>query len=165
MSYTLKQHLAYSVWANERLTETLETVDESLLFSEVKSSFPSIAKTLLHAWDAEVIWLNRLQGVSLDSWPSQNFSGGKKELLEGIVRSAKSLAAFVESQEMDFSSTTVRYKNLKGDLFEDKVEDMLFHVINHGTYHRGQVTTLLHQLGITKIQSMDIIFYLRSLKK
>ncbi len=165
MSYTIGQHLAYSVWATERLKETLDAVDETLLFAEVKSSFSSIAKTLLHAWDAEVIWLKRLQGVSLDSWPSQNFKGGKKELLEGIVQSARDLSAFVESKGVDYVSTTVQYKNLKGDSFENQVEDMLFHVVNHGTYHRGQVTTLLHQLGVTKIQSMDIIFYLRTLKK
>lgn len=165
MSYSIQQHLTYSIWAAERLKETLDTVDESILFAEVKSSFPSIAKTLLHAWDAEVIWLKRLQGVSLDSWPSQNFKGGKKELLEGIVQSARDLSAFVESKGVDYVSTTVQYKNLKGDSFENQVEDLLFHVVNHGTYHRGQVTTLLHQLGVTKIQSMDIIFYLRTLKK
>lgn len=165
MSYTIQQHLAYSVWANERLVETLRTMDESLLLVEVKSSFPSIAKTLLHGWDAEVIWLKRLQGVNLDTWPSQNFAGGKKELLEGFVQSAKNLKAFVESKGVDFLSTMVNYKNLKGDIFEDRVEDILVHVVNHGTYHRGQVITLLHQVGITKIQSMDIIFYLRSLKK
>lgn len=165
MSYTIGQHLAYSVWAAERLKETLDALDESILFAEVKSSFPSIAKTLLHAWDAEVIWLKRLQGVSLDAWPSQNFKGGKKELLEGIVQSARDLSAFVESKGMDYVSTTVQYKNLKGDLFENRVEDMLFHVVNHGTYHRGQVTTLLHQLGVTKIKGMDIIYYLRELNK
>lgn len=165
MSYTIGQHLAYSVWATERLKETLDAVDEAILFSEVKSSFSSIAKTLLHAWDAEVIWLKRLQGVSLDSWPSQNFKGGKKELLGGIVQSAKNLAAFVESKGVDYVSTTVQYKNLKGDLFENRVDDMLFHVVNHGTYHRGQVTTLLHQLGVTKIKGMDIIYYLRELNK
>ncbi|MCE2996603.1 MAG: DinB family protein [Cyclobacteriaceae bacterium] len=165
MSYTIQQHLTYSVWATERLKETLEAVDEAILFAETKSSFPSIAKTLLHAWDAEVIWLKRLQGISLDSWPSQNFKGGKKELLEGIVQSAKNLAEFVESKGVGYLSTSVTYKNLKGDSFENQVEDMLFHVVNHGTYHRGQVTTLLHQLGVTKIQSMDIIFYLRELNK
>jgi uncharacterized damage-inducible protein DinB len=165
MSYTIQQHLAYSMWATERLKETLDAVDESILFAEVKSSFPSIAKTLLHGWDAEVIWLKRLQGVSLDSWPSQNFKGGKKELLEGIVLSAKNLADFVESKGVDYLASSVTYKNLKGDSFENRVEDMLFHVVNHGTYHRGQVTTLLHQLGVTKIQSMDIIFYLRSRNK
>ncbi len=165
MSYTIQQHLAYAVWATERLKETLEPVGESLLFAEVKSSFPSIAKTLLHGWDAEVVWLKRLQGVSLDSWPSQNFTGGKKDLLEGFAQSPKTLKLFVESKGIDFLSTTVKYKNLKGDSLEDRVEDIMFHIVNHGTYHRGQVTTLLHQVGITKIQSMDIIFYLRDLNK
>jgi uncharacterized damage-inducible protein DinB len=165
MAYTLHQHLSYSVWATTRLAETLQPVDEKILHTEVKSSFSSIAKTLLHMWDAETIWLKRMQGVSPTSWPSQNFSGTNEDIFQGVINSSKQLLNFIESKEADFPQSKISYRNLKGELFEDIVEDLLFHVVNHGSYHRGQVTTLLHELGVNKIQSMDIIFYLRSLKK
>ncbi|MFM9840440.1 MAG: DinB family protein [Cyclobacteriaceae bacterium] len=162
MPYTLHQHLSYSVWANTRLAETLQPVGEEILYAEVKSSFPSIAKTLLHLWDAEVIWMKRMQGISLTSWPSQNFSGKNDDLINGVVSSSKELLNFIELKGTDFLQSKISYKNMKGDLFEDVAENILYHIVNHGSYHRGQVTTLLHELGVTKIQSMDIIFYLRS---
>jgi uncharacterized damage-inducible protein DinB len=165
MAYTLHQHLSYSVWATARLAETLQPVGEKILYAEVKSSFPSIAKTLLHLWDAEVIWLKRMQGISLTSWPSQNFSGTKDDLITGVVNSSKELLNFIELKGTDFLPSKISYKNMKGDSFEDVIENILYHIVNHGSYHRGQVTTLLHELGVNKIQSMDIIFYLRSLKK
>jgi uncharacterized damage-inducible protein DinB len=165
MAYTIHQHLSYSVWATTRLAETLQSVDEKILHTEVKSSFSSIAKTLLHIWDAEMIWLKRMQGASPTSWPSQNFSGTKEDILQGVINSSKELLNFIESKGEDFPQSKISYKNMKGDSFEDVAENILYHIVNHGSYHRGQVTTLLHELGINKIQSMDIIFYLRSLKK
>ena len=57
------------------------------------------------------------------------------------------------------------YKNLKGDPFEDRIEDTLFHVVNHSTYHRGQIITMLREAGVAKVVSTDLIHYLRTLKK
>ncbi len=165
MPYTLHQHLSCSVWATARLAETLLPVDEKILRAAVRSSFSSIAKTLLHLWDAEVIWLKRMQGISPISWPSQNFSGTRDDLINGVTSSSKELLLFIVSKGVDFLRSKISYKNLKGDSFEGVVEDLLLHIVNHGSCHRGQVTTLLHELGVTRIQRMDIIFYLRSLKK
>ncbi len=165
MPYTVHQHLEYSFWATTRMTDTLSQLDEEILNREIKSSFTSIAKTLLHIWDAEVIWLNRMKGMSLLDWPSKNFHGDCKMILEGVVESSKDLQSFINMKGCDFLTEKISYKNLKGDSFEDVVEDLIYHIVNHGAYHRGQITTLLHQLGTSKIQSTDIIVYLRSLKK
>ena len=165
MSYSLSNHLAYSVWANETLVDRLKKLDDSLLHQEVKSSFTSIAKTLLHMWDAEVVWLKRFQGTSLSGWPSKDFTGTTTELLSGVLNSSRDIQKFVASRGEDFVNGTFRYKNLKGNEFEDSVEPILFHIVNHGTYHRGQITTILRELGVTDLASTDIIFYLRSLKK
>ena len=53
---------------------------------------------------------------------------------------------------------------MKGEPFTDSVEDTLFHVVNHSTYHRGQIITMLREAGETKVVSTDLIHYLRSLK-
>ena len=164
MAYTIQQHLAYSTWANEKLVEKLWELNDKVLFVEVKSSFSSIAKTLLHMWDAETIWIKRLQGESLTTWPSQNFSGTKDDLLKGVVNSSRQLLSFVELRDEAFIQSKISYKNLKGESFENEVEPLLYHLVNHGTYHRGQVTTMLRELGVTHLASTDIIFYLRTLK-
>jgi uncharacterized damage-inducible protein DinB len=161
MNYSIKRHLAYNLWANQRITEILQPVDESIIFAEMKSSFPGIARTILHIWDAEWIWLTRLKDKPVDLWPSKAFKGTKPELLHGIVNSSKELAEFIEFKGDAFLSETVSYKSLKGDTFENKVEDLLMHLVNHGTYHRGQIITLLREQGINDFKSTDLFTFLR----
>ena len=165
MNYTLQHHLAYSVWATETLVDRLRKLDEAILYKEVKSSFPSIAKTLLHLWDAEVVWLKRFQGESLTDWPSRNFNGTTADLLSGVLKSSRDIQAFVENGGEAFVKSIIRYRNLKGHEFEDPVEPLLYHIVNHGSYHRGQITTMLRELGVTDLVGTDIILYWRSLKK
>lgn len=57
-------------------------------------------------------------------------------------------------------SKTISYKNTKGQAFENKISDILFHVLNHSTYHRGQIATDFRQNGIEPINT-DYIFYKR----
>ena len=80
------------------------------------------------------------------------------------VNSSRQLLSFVELRGEAFIQSKISYKNLKGESFENEVEPLLYHLVNHGTYHRGQVTTMLRELGVTHLASTDIIFYLRTLK-
>ena len=73
------------------------------------------------------------------------------------VNSSRQLLSFVELRGEAFIQSKISYKNLKGESFENNL-------VNHGTYHRGQVTTMLRELGVTHLASTDIIFYLRTLK-
>lgn len=165
MNFTLSTLLDYSAWANTRLSESLAPLPDELLTQEVPSSFSSVAKTLRHMWDAEVIWYRRMEGESLSDWPSKNFQGTQQELIAKVVQSSYDLKAFIDSKGPDFLNSKIRYKNLKGDWFEDEVSGLLYHVVNHGTYHRGQITTMLRSLKVESILSTDIIIYLRSQNK
>jgi uncharacterized damage-inducible protein DinB len=164
LPYSLTTHLDYSLWANRRLAETLAPVSEALFGQVIVSSFPSLKKTVLHIWDAEQIWLNRLKGVSLAAFPSESFRGDKEAVIGGMLKTSAELSEFVAGQPKEFLRSTIRYTNLKGEPFENVAEDLLYHVVNHGSYHRGQATTMLRQLGVRNILSMDIIFYLRDRK-
>ncbi len=165
MSHNLIHHLTYNLWANERIGHLLMAHDEALLNAEQKSSFPSITKTVLHLWDAEIIWLTRLQGNSLSDWPSKSFTGGKAELLTGMVNTSTELLQFVKDKDESFQLQNLVYKNMKGDAFENTVEEILFHLVNHGTYHRGQIITLLRESGLTQMVSTDLIGWFREQKK
>lgn len=165
MNYELTTHLQYHVWATGRLEETLRPIHDSIFDAEVKSSFTSIRRTIMHIWDAEAIWLKRMQGVSLSDWPSKNFVGSNQQLVDEVVQSAHAFVTFIQQQGPSYTQQTIRYVNLKGDSFEDQVDGLIYHMINHGSYHRGQITTLLRELGITEIKSMDIIHFLRAIPK
>lgn len=165
MAYSIQQHLTYNAWANKSTADVLRTVDDTIYFQENKSSFPSIAKTVLHIWGAQYIWLKRLQGESLSTWPAPEFKDNKNESLNGLIQSSNEIVTFAASKDELFLTSMYAYKNMKGEPFEDPYEDTLFHVVNHGTYHRGQITTMLREAGVTKLASTDLIHYLRTLRK
>lgn len=165
MAYSLKRHLAYNEWANTKIADVLREVDDTIFFQDNKSSFPSIAKTVLHIWDAQHIWVKRMQGSSVSKWPSASFKGSKDDSLNGLIESSSELSSFLNSKPKTFLSTSYPYKNMKGEPFENTYEDTLFHVVNHGTYHRGQIITMLREAGFKQLPSTDLIHYLRSVVK
>lgn len=165
MAHKLVDHLTYNLWANERIGHLLMTQDDSVLNAEKKSSFTSISKTVLHIWDAETIWLTRLQGRSLNDWPSKSFSGNKAVMLKGLVDRSTELLQFVTEKGDSFQRETITYKNMKGDPYKNTVEEILFHLVNHGTYHRGQIITLLRDCGVTQLVSTDLIAWFREKAK
>lgn len=159
--HTLANHLAYNLWANERIGHVLMTQPDIILEAAQKSSFASITKTVLHLWDAEVIWLTRLQGGSLADWPSKTFTGSTADMLQGLIKTSTELLQLAHTKGDAFLETTIAYKNMKGDSFENRVEEILFHVVNHGTYHRGQIISLLRQSGVEQVVSTDMIVWFR----
>lgn len=165
MSYSIHKHLTFNTWATTQLANVLREVDDEIYFHENKSSFSSIAKTILHMWGAQVVWLTRMKGESLRGFPVSDYADDKLKTLGQLVTSAEELEAFIASKDAAFLSSEYAYKNLKGDPFTDPVEDTLFHVVNHSTYHRGQIITMLREAGVTKVVSTDLIHYLRTLKK
>jgi uncharacterized damage-inducible protein DinB len=165
MAYPIKIHLQYNTWANSKFAEFLSSIDNGVLDHENSSSFSSIFKTVVHIWDAQVVWYRRLEGVSLRAFPSSSFAGTKKDALEGLVQSSEDFDRFIQLQAPDFLNTMLTYQNIKGDTFTDAVEDILFHVVNHSTYHRGQIITMLREAGVTNLVSTDLILYLRELRK
>jgi len=162
MAYSLKKHLAYNEWANTKIADVLREVEDQIFFQDNKSSFPSIAKTVLHIWDAQHIWVSRMQGSSLSKWPSASFKGSKDDSLNGLIESSSELSAFIRAKPKSFLSTLYAYKNMKGEPFENTYEDTLFHVVNHTTYHRGQIVTMLRDAGLKILPTTDLIHYLRS---
>ena len=165
MSYPIYKHLTFNIWANTKTAEVLTEVNDEIYYRENKSSFPSIAKTVLHMWGAQNIWLKRLQGESLAAWPYQIEQETKAGQLQGLIQSSQNILDLITSKDDAFLSSLYSYTNMKGEPFTDSVEDTLFHVVNHSTYHRGQIVTMLREEGITKVASTDLIHYLRSLPK
>jgi uncharacterized damage-inducible protein DinB len=164
MKKFITEYAAFNTWANERLCEVAAKLNDEQMNQEINSSFSSIKKTLLHIWDAQLIWIKRLEGVSLSSFPSQSFTGSDADLIAGILETSKQLQALAESFDEDALNMVRKYSTLKGGIVTSATYQVLSHVINHSTYHRGQLVTMLRQAGVTEIPSTDLIYFYRERK-
>lgn len=164
MSYSIHRHLQFNAWANGKIVEILKNLDESLLDKELKSSFPTIRKTLYHIWDAELIWFKRIKGEQATSWPSEDIDETFADVLNSFLKNSEELTVFVTKKDRSFLEKTISYTNTKGLTYTNGVEDMLYHLVNHSTFHRGQLITMLRELGETELPQQDLIAYLRQLE-
>jgi uncharacterized damage-inducible protein DinB len=162
MKALLIDYTRYNSWANRSLICVFENQADSLLEQHITSSFASVRQTMLHIWDAQAIWLDRLQGYSPLSFPSKDFSGSMADIFSGLEESSDALHDFLMPQEQEFFLQTMTYTTLKSGEFSRKVADMVLHCVNHSTYHRGQLITMARQLGIDgHIDPLDFIWYKR----
>ena len=164
MPYSIRRHIAYNAWANARVAEALRPVPDAIYFQENKSSFPSIAKTVLHIWGAQQIWLRRMNREQVTTGSAATVDYTKDDSLDTLLRTSEALVDFVSTHDDATLLVNYTYQNLQGKPFEASYEDTLFHVVNHSTYHRGQITTMLRQAGVQHVAVTDLIAYLRALK-
>lgn len=157
----IREYAAFNLWANQRICSVVEKMSDEQFNREVTSSFPSIRKTLLHVWGANEIWLKRIEGVSLKAMPTENFGGGKKDIIDGFIASSQKLKELSEQQNENSILVTIEYSTLKGESFTSPLYQILAHVCNHATYHRGQIVTMFRQVGLNEIPSTDLSFFYR----
>jgi uncharacterized damage-inducible protein DinB len=165
MKHLLADYARYNLWANERLINIFRTTKDELIEQTISSSFPSVRQTVLHIWDAESIWLERLNDNSPTSFPSTTFTGTNAEAFDGLIGSSTAFLQFVENRPAPFFRERKRIMTLKGGEYHELVTDMIHHCLNHSTFHRGQLVMMCRQLGISHIPATDFIFYKRETKK
>ena len=160
--HQLTKYANYNLWANTKVcNEFLSKLDETKLQQEIPSSFSSLRKTVYHIWDAEVIWLHRLTGGTQTALPIQHEPMTFLVFKERFLKNSKTLADFVSSKEEHYFSQTLSYKNSQGKEFTNTISDIIHHVMNHGTFHRGQIITMLRSIGVTELSSTDFITFCR----
>jgi len=156
----LRELFAYNRWANHRILDAAAKLSAEALDKDLGSSFPSVRATLAHILSAEWVWLSRWKGTSPtgvpDSWDLSTLDSIRKRWAE-VEREQQE---FIDALGEDDLRRAVSYRNIKGQPFTSTMAQMLRHVVNHSTYHRGQVVTMLRQLGAEAV-STDLITYYR----
>jgi uncharacterized damage-inducible protein DinB len=142
------QHFyAFNEWANGRyFTAAAELSDEAFTRS-IPSSFPSIRETLAHIVSAEWIWLQRWLGESpaaQPAWMPGASLGTLRRELDDVEASRKQFLGGLDATRV---GQTVSFRFLSGKPGEASLIALLMHVVNHSTYHRGQLATLFRQVG------------------
>ena len=156
------QYATFNLWANKLLFATIETLPEQQQNAEVKSSFPSLYKTVLHLLDAESIWWQRLKLEEHIERPSDIFTGDFAELEKKLLQQCRLWEDWVKNASELQLQHVFAYQNTRREQFKQPVKEVLLHIFNHGTYHRGQLIDIFHQLGIEKLPATDFIVYTRA---
>lgn len=164
MKEILVQLSDYHIWANQLLLSVIEELPEEKQKLEMPSSFSSLFKTVIHMWDAESIWWQRLKLQERIVIPSQDFSGDMKDAAAGLMHQNRQWQQWISSAQEHVLQHVFHYQNSKKEQFKQPVYQMLLHLYNHGTYHRGQLVNLLRQAGVTKIPATDFIVWSRKKK-
>jgi uncharacterized damage-inducible protein DinB len=148
----------YVRWADDRAIGAAEKLAPEAFTRPLGSSFASVRDTLVHAVSAEWIWLSRWTGTSPAAmWDPKDFpdAASLRRRWEEVQRD---LAAFVARQTPETLRADCSYRNLKGQPMAYPLWKLMLHMPNHSTYHRGQVTTLLRQLGAEPVATDFVLW-------
>ena len=162
MKQLLQQYAAYNIWANKIITERIVQLPTDIIYKEMNSSFGNIYKTVLHLMDVESIWWQRLKLQEHIEWPGKSFDGNFEELSKQLLLLSKQWNDWIQSTNEVNIEHVFAYQNSKKEHFKQPVYEMLLHLFNHQTFHRGQLVTMLRQNGIEKIPATDFIVFSRT---
>ena len=145
--------LAYNRWANASMLEPAGAASSGEWERDIGGSFGSLHATLAHTYGAEWVWLERSRGVSPPGLPALAEVPTPAALREKWLALGEDLAGFGRGLTAERLASTVTYANFQGEKWTYTLSDILFDLVNHSTYHRGQVATLLRQLGRTPVST------------
>jgi len=156
---SLVLQLRYSAWATRRVLDSVEDLHPEESARDLGNSYGGVRGTLNHIYQADAIWFDRLMGAPTGNLaayaPEADLAGFKTQWLAVLDRYV-SWTEGLDAQDWD---RIAAYRNVKGDPFETPVWQIVLHLVNHASYHRGQVTTLLRQLGRAPAGTDLITFY------
>jgi uncharacterized damage-inducible protein DinB len=163
------QLLQYNLWANDKVFTNLKNFPADLYRREVVSVFPSISAVLIHMYQVDHVWLEVLKGVEFEDIVASVgplYEEIKAASLEEMEKKFTGIGMQYESfilEKKDLSlETTIHHPHF--GMLETNYADLIQHIVNHGTYHRGHISAILNQLG-NKGASTDYIFYLYTLQQ
>lgn len=161
----MKEHFEtfarYNVWANHRLYETIAPLPDAQYREDRGAFFGSLHGTLNHILVGDRAWLCRITGAgtqpaSLDQILYDDFAS----LRQARVAEDERIIRIVEGLDAERLAGTIAYHSMTGGSFKQPLAQVLAHLFNHQTHHRGQAHTLLSQLG-REAPPLDLAYFLR----
>jgi uncharacterized damage-inducible protein DinB len=150
----------FNHWADCKVIDWLHQINDEQWEQVNISSFSSIRETAIHIVSAEKIWVENWLRIPDPIFLSMEFKGTKKELIEIWKKSSVDIKTFVEGCPEENYLQPVNFKYPR----DGRIGNMAFwqtvaHAINHSTYHRGQLVTLLRQAAFINLSSIDMATY------
>ncbi|MEX0922539.1 MAG: DinB family protein [Rhodovibrionaceae bacterium] len=151
----------YNAWANARLYAAVAALPAGDFARDLGGFFGSLRGTLNHNLAGDLIWFRRLTGQGkapekLDSLLFEDLA----ELRAAREAEDARILAYAAALTPEALAGTLRYRNTRGEPFAQPLPQVLAHVFNHQTHHRGQAHHMLSQLGASP-PPLDLLYYLR----
>ncbi|WP_419948440.1 DinB family protein [Candidatus Palauibacter sp.] len=151
--------LDYHYWARDGVLDAAARLTPEEFRRDLGGSFGSVRDTLAHVLSSEWVWCSRWNGVS----PPTHLPAADFETAEDLRRrwheQEARVRGFVERLGAEGADRVIGYTHFDGEPRRASFRHMLQHVVNHASYHRGQVTTKLRQLGADPSRSQDLIAF------
>ncbi|HXY29955.1 MAG TPA: DinB family protein [Gemmatimonadaceae bacterium] len=154
----VREWYAYTWWANARMLDAAAALSEEQLGRDLGTSFRSVHGTLVHMLGAEWLWLERCHGRSHRAFAGANgwrALGDIRAAWDAVAAGQRSFLATVTEARL---AAPLAYTNMAGEPHCYSLGHVLSHVVNHATYHRGQVAAMLRQLGASATSTDFTLF-------
>jgi uncharacterized damage-inducible protein DinB len=158
-SATLRLLYEYNFWAHHRLLDSCAALTQEQFTRDLGSSFRSVRDTLAHIRGAEWVWLERWHGRSPTALPAAADFPTLADLRAHWAELEDNLLRFVNGVSAGELARVREVRTTSGGVYANALWQMMQHVVNHGTYHRGQAAAMLRQLGATPLFTDLIYFY------
>lgn len=153
----------YHVWANTKVFEHLQGLPSDLIRNPLESVFPTVGDVLAHMYIIDNVWLNAMLGKAEDIYSLLPMwqEAVKDANLDTFQSRFSEVAARYDmffADKKDLQSVS-EYPHPTHGTLKATYNELIHHVVNHGTYHRGNVTAMLRQMGYAG-PATDYVFYL-----
>lgn len=155
---TVRGLIAYTIWADRTVLAELGNVRPEDLTRETGTSFHSMLGTMAHILGSEQLWLSRFLGIPLGHVPSIDDYPTLAALAVSYEDFWPQLEFFLASLAEEQLDQDFTWTNLAGETHTAPFRQVLLHFVNHATYHRGQVVSLLRQLGYIPPHT-DLVYF------
>jgi uncharacterized damage-inducible protein DinB len=154
----LRMHLRYTTWASARIVDAASTLTVDELTRDFKSADGHVLGTLAHVYAADRAWLGRIQGA-----PPTVFLDPEVDVRLTVLQ--QEWPALLDrwqawADALEGSSGLASYRDLQGKLHTTPLWQIVLHVVNHATHHRGQAAAMMRAMGHAP-PPLDLIRYYR----
>jgi uncharacterized damage-inducible protein DinB len=157
----LMQLLDYHYWARDRVLAAADNLTREQFTRDLGASFASVRDTLVHVYGAEHIWQQRWVGISLTGGVDPAGFVDVAQVRDAWTRLESAVRDVLTRLGPGGIEQVCEYRSLSGIPSHSTFTQMVQHVVNHGSYHRGQVAAMLRQLGAPPARGMDLIQFFR----
>ncbi len=149
--------IRFNAWANKKISDQVASIPADVVVKEFGGSFPSMRALVLHLLQADWRWFNRWNGIPIadvpEQWQKWNVGTLITEWMQVELKMVNRVIELAHNESLPIKFTTA-----KGVKYETAFTDTVTHVVNHGTYHRGQIVNMIRMAGFTPV-STDYFLY------